>query len=86
MVIKEPGKKPERREIENTLEALQGIVGGYIETFTLDEDTVVICNEEGLLNNMKYCCTLGGNQFFGPVIICGVDGDEFTDVPNHVDI
>ena len=33
IVVKRAGKKPEVREIEHTLENLQEIVGGYIETF-----------------------------------------------------
>lgn len=69
------------REIENTLEALQGIVGGNIETFTPASDMVVICNEEGLLKNMPFNCTIFGVDFVGPIIIAGVDGEEFTDCP-----
>ena len=33
--VKMPGKPPEKQTIPNTLEALQGIVEGYIETTTL---------------------------------------------------
>lgn len=34
MVI-EPGNEPEEKEIDNTLEELQKIVGGYIEVIPL---------------------------------------------------
>ena len=46
----EPGKAPERIDIDNTLEALQNAVGGYIEVIYPDERRPVglICNEEGL--------------------------------------
>ena len=47
VLIKEPGKKPRRESIPNTLEALQRVVGGYIETVTFASDVVIICNEEG---------------------------------------
>lgn len=38
VLVKEPGKEAELREIPNTLEDLQCIVGGYIETVTFAED------------------------------------------------
>lgn len=37
-VYKRPGLPPEIIEVENTLEALQEKVGGYIETVTLASD------------------------------------------------
>lgn len=37
------------KNIENTLEALQHEVGGYIETLTLTSDLVLIIDEEGCL-------------------------------------
>jgi len=80
VVYKAPGKPAELREIENTLEALQAAVEGYIETVSLDPRTVIICNEEGRLNGMRYNCNLLGLQLFGPFLLAGVDGDEFNDV------
>ena len=87
VIIKEPYCKPELKEIDNTLEAMQEIVQGYIEAVTisdkfLPEPFVVICNEEGRLHNMEYNFTLAGNAFVGPVIVAGEDGDEFTDAPD----
>ena len=45
-IRKKPGCAPEVIEVENTLEALQNEVGGYIETVTVASDTAIICNEE----------------------------------------
>lgn len=42
-----------RVEVKNELKALQEAVGGYIETLTLAEGVVLICNEEGKLLNME---------------------------------
>ena len=47
-IRKKPGCAPEIIEVENTLEALQQEVGGYIETLSI-ADVVIICNEEGRL-------------------------------------
>ena len=44
----EPGKAPEVVTIPNTLEAMQQMVGGYIEVIPL-EDVCLVCNEEGKL-------------------------------------
>lgn len=49
----EADKHPELIEIPNTLEALQGIVGGNIEVFPLAEDVAIVCNEEGKMNGAK---------------------------------
>ncbi len=80
--IKEPGKALELKEIDNTLEELQRIVGGCIETVTVASDCIIICNEEGRINDMHYNCTLFGMQFFGTLIFAGTDGEEFCDLPD----
>ena len=46
-VIQRPGQISQIITIPNTLEALQQLVGGYIETLTLPDGFVIICNEEG---------------------------------------
>lgn len=81
VIIKEPGGKPRHVHVENSLSNLQKIVGGYIETVTIAEDAVVICNEEGRLLGMPYCCTICGVDFVGPVILAGVSGEELSDLP-----
>lgn len=75
--------------ISDSLENLQKTVGGHIETVTLDNGLVLICNEEGRIRNMPYNFTLRRmwgvvtvqNVIFGTVIACGADGDEFADIP-----
>ena len=67
--------------ISDTLENLQKHVEGYIETLTIASDMVVICNEEGRIRNLPYNCTIENHDFVGTIILAGVDGDEFADVP-----
>lgn len=53
VVIVEPQKKPEVREIGNSLEAMQQVVGGFIEAlYPFDEPVALICNEEGKLMDL----------------------------------
>jgi hypothetical protein len=49
----EPDKAPELIEMKNELEAMQAIVGGYIEVFPLADDAAIVCNEEGKMNGME---------------------------------
>ena len=83
VLIKEPGKNPRHVNIENSLENLQKTVGGYIEAVTLAEDCAAICNEEGRLMGLPYCCTICGVSFVGPVVLVGVGGEEFCDLPGE---
>ena len=53
VLVKEPGKLSEVREIENTLEAFQTIVGGHIEALRIRDDLCCYVNEDGKLLNMR---------------------------------
>lgn len=80
-IYKEPGAAPRIIDIDNTLEALQAAVGGYVESLTLCTDLVLLCNEEGRINDMAYNCTICGEMLFGPILLVGADGDNFVDIP-----
>jgi len=78
-------------EIENTLEALQHAIDGYIETvpirFIPPDKAVMIVNEEGLLKGMTMnrTASLYADRFIvGNALVVGVDGEEFTDVPESI--
>lgn len=79
--IKKPGRQPEVEPLfDNTLDAMQKEVGGWIETVTLCTDLVLICNEEGRLIGLPYNTTICGHDFFGTVLAVGVKGDEFASI------
>lgn len=80
-IRKKPGCEPEIVEVENTLEALQAEVGGYIETVTIASDSVVICNEEGRILGLPDNCRVCGVDFVGTILVVGRNKDEFCDVP-----
>lgn len=84
VVLAEPGKEAKVTEIENTLENLQKIVGGYIECIYPFEDNVgIICNEEGKLIGLEPNRVLrddNGNAvdiIFGTFIITGLTEADF---------
>lgn len=80
---KHPGEGWELIEVENTLEALQKQVGGYIETGSFMKNTCIICNEEGLLIGLPVNVFLD-YPFRGTLLIVGVDGEEFCDVDERM--
>ena len=88
VLIVEPHKEAREEYIDNTLEAMQEIVGGYIEVLTLlypgEVRSVLICNEEGkLLNLEENRVVFFSNPWItrdnirGTFIICGEFEDEF---------
>lgn len=78
---KRPGEPWEFVEIENSLEALQAEVGGYIETLTVCSDACLVLNEEGKRLGLPFNFRWGTYRFCGTVLLVGVKGDEFGDVP-----
>ena len=83
-IIKYPGESPGRIEdIPNTLEALQGLVDGHIETVTLPTlpPVIIICDEEGMMNNRPYNCRVDGVRFLGTIVVVGADSEDFADCP-----
>ena len=74
-LLVKPYELPKEIEIDNTLEAKQKLVGGWIEQAFLpkDDSVVLICNEEGKINGMKPNRDIGHDIIFGPFLIVGND-------------
>ena len=81
VIIKEPGWPAYESHIQNDLKSFQRIVKGHIQAVTVFSDLAIICNDEGRILGMPHNCTFLGMDFVGPIIVVGVDGDEFTDCP-----
>ena len=65
VIVVEPNKKPYVKEVNNKLEDLQEIVGGYIEVVSLGYPFLLVCNEEGKILGLQ------PNGSMGNDIICG---------------
>lgn len=84
------GKPPRVVKIDDELEAMQDLVGGYIEEYMpFDEDVAIICNEEGKFNGMKpnravrndehdYMDIIYGDFF---LVLAPIDDENFKSLP-----
>ena len=92
VVIVEPQKKPEVREIGDSLEAMQKIVGCLIEAvYPFDAPVALICNEEGKLLDLPLNRALRDDAgevydiIAGTFFICAAPpgNDRFTDLTDQ---
>ncbi|MGM9684184.1 MAG: DUF3846 domain-containing protein [Eubacteriales bacterium] len=47
----------------------------------MSSDLVIICDEEGRIKGKPHNCMVCGVDLVGTIIICGVSGDDFADIP-----
>lgn len=48
-----PGKRPKEIVLDQTLKAMQKVVGGYIQAiYPFEEPVAIVCNEEAKLQNL----------------------------------
>ncbi len=87
VLVVEPERRPEVKEINDSLEAMQSIVGGLIQPIYPFEDSVaLVCNDEGKLLDLPANRGLRGKDgqiydiVFGTFFLCGApaDYDHFT--------
>lgn len=76
ILIVEPTLDPYVKEIENTLEKKQKIVGGLIEFVELEDDIDLICNEKGKIYNLPMNRIIKNDIICGTFIIAGQKNGE----------
>ena len=93
ILVVEPGKQPEEREIDGSLESMQQIVGGLIQAIYPFDDTVaLICNDEGKLMQMKPSRAILDEDgrvmdvIAGPFFICyaPIESETFLSLPDDL--
>ena len=78
IVIKEPRKPAAVKVIDGTLEEMQGIVGGSIETVPFAERIVCVRNKSGLINDMPFNFSIPPFFIYGTAFFCGIDGADMV--------
>ena len=80
-------EEPVVKEINNTLEDMQRYVMGHIETVTLSETAMLVCNDVGKLANLtpNRILKIGNSHdvIRGDFFICGWSGDKFCDISDE---
>lgn len=83
VLVLEPMREPYAKEIDGSLESMNEIVGGWIETVypTHPDEAVIVCNEEGKLMGLPWNRELkiNGRTFdiiAGTCFICNAPADE----------
>ena len=86
VLLVEPEKAPVIAKIDDTLEAMQKVVGGYIEVvYPFDDHVALVCNEEGKLSGLPLNRALYAENgevydiIAGTFFLCGapVDSEHF---------
>ena len=87
VLVVEPERRPEVKEIDDSLKEMQGIVGGYIQSiYPFAEPVALVCNDEGKLMDLPANRGLRDENgqiydiVFGTFFLCGApaDSDHFT--------
>lgn len=79
ILIIEPQKSPYEAEIIKDLDSMQKIVEGLIQAVDLDENTSLVCNEEGKLIELEGNRRVGRDIIAGTFFLCGFNEEgEFT--------
>ena len=76
-VLARVGEAPVVTEIENTLEAMQATVGGYVECVQVG-DLDVWLNEDGLGLSLPFNRTVEGTPLVGPIFVAASNEDGDT--------
>lgn len=93
VLLVEPGKCPKVIEIENTLEAMQNIVGGDIEVYEpFNDEVAIVCNEEGKVKGLPLNRAIYSDRgelvdiIAGVFFVCyaPVDGEGFLSLPKEL--
>ena len=87
VLVIEPEHRPEVREIDGSLKAMQSVVGGLIQPiYPFDDPVALVCNDEGKLMGLPANRGLRDRdgQIYdivcGTFLLCGAppDSDHFT--------
>lgn len=91
VIMLEPGRKAEIKDIGEGLEQMQAAVGGYIEAvYPFGDPVAIVCNEDGKLMDLPLNRVLYKpdgtpcDVICGPAFICGVGEENFIDIPENL--
>ena len=84
VLIVKPNEEPKQEKLNNTLEAFQNVVGGWIQIVRpfKDKSIGLVCNEEGKILNLPPNRRIQEDIIAGTFVLVGLamgeDGEDFT--------
>lgn len=93
ILLVEPGKRPEIIKINDTLKAMQDIVGGDIEVYQpFDDEVAIVCNKEGKVKGFPLNRAIYSDRgelvdiIAGAFFVCyaPVDSEKFLSLPEEL--
>lgn len=89
-ILIKPDQRPIKVDIPSDADfsLFQTFVGGYVETLRIGADALLMFDEEGKLKEKKKTSLtiyVNGYEYelVGNVLVVGLDGDKFVDVPER---
>lgn len=76
VIVCRVGAPPVVENIENTVEAMQAIVGGWFEGVKLESSIMLSINEEGRLRGLPFNRLVGSLAIVGDFFITGIKDAE----------
>ena len=93
VIMVEPGKEARMMTMNDSLEAMQDVVGGLIEEYMpFEDDVAIICNEEGKAMQMPLCRAIIDERgkvldiIAGPFFItyAPIESENFLSMPDEL--
>lgn len=93
VLLVQPGKYPKMIEIEDSLEAMQKVVDGYIEEYMpFTDDVAIVCNEEGKMRGLPLNRAITDENGYPLDIIAGdffvayapAEAENFLSLPKNL--
>ncbi|GAA0092953.1 hypothetical protein UT300009_29830 [Paraclostridium bifermentans] len=91
LVEKKVGELGVVRDLPNTLDTFQEIVGGYIEVFSLTDEIMIVLNEEGKVRELEPNIEIPYRSGYTEVIVGNIafvssDGEDFASLTDkHIE-
>lgn len=73
VLVFRPHESPRVEDVVNDLDAMQALVGGYIEALYLPNGYIAVANEEGIMQALEPSVRIGRQVLVGPVFVAKID-------------
>ena len=83
-ILKKPNCKSELVEINDELEELRQLVGGYIETIPYRDNIIILLDEEGRLKDSEDNIVVSKyGMLVGNIVFVGTKGEDFISLTEY---